>query len=210
MIRKILSTGLVITAIALSVPTLAKSRGFSSEVNGTVTTPVKIEITLSEDLAHRAENLPDKLSDRRTSSTRSNSGFGNNGYYGERELNRLTERLQRKLETRFSKKGISISENAPTTLRLVITDAQPSRPTFEQLSRETSLSAFSRALGGAEFDGQIIGPNGQDIGKVSYRYFEDDLFNPSTGAGIWSDANRAIDRFSNRLAKFLTQQASAQ
>jgi len=208
--RKLLSTSLVVAAMALTLSASAKNRGFSSDITGSITTPVKIEVTLSEDLAFRADNLPEKLKDRGSGFRRLNSGFANNGFYGQKDLDRLTERLQRKVETRFTKKGIDISDSAPTTLRLVITDAKPNRPTFKQLSKETSLSAFSRSLGGAEIDGTLIGPGGQDIGTVSYKYFETDFFRRTGGVGIWSDAHIAIDRFSRRLTKFLNTQAAPQ
>jgi len=73
--RKLLSTSLVVTAMALTLSASAKNRGFSSDITGSITTPVKIEVTLSEDLAFRADNLPEKLKDRGSGFRRLNSGF---------------------------------------------------------------------------------------------------------------------------------------
>jgi len=193
---------LTLAPLAVTTSAFAKSRGLETTITAPLTTPIKVEVIIGEDLAHRAENLPKKRRDRGQSTRRLNAGFANNGFYGTRDVNRLAERLQSKVEHRFTKKGIELDDNAPTTLRLVITDAKPNRPTFEQLSREVSLSLFSIALGGAEINGELIGADGQSLGAISYEFFEHDL-RFSSKAGVWTDAYRAFDRFARRAAKSL-------
>ncbi len=201
--RKLILPLIIGTALSLSAPALAKiKRGFHSTVTAPVTTSLRLDISVSDDLAHRAENLPKKLRDR-SSSSRSRSGFANNGFYGEREIDRLQTRLEKKITQRFALKGITIDPDASTVLKITLVDARPNRPTFNQLSREPSLSFKSFGLGGAELTGEIIQPGGVSLGDISYSFFEDDIRDAAFGS-TWSDANRAFDRFARKAAKTLS------
>ncbi len=188
--------------LILSVEAFAKnSQKFESSFQETLSGSVKIEVMIGEDLSYRANNLPKKLSDRGPT-RRLNSGFSNNGYYGERDLNRLAEHLETKMARRLSKKGVTVSDTASKTLRLTITDAKPNRPTFEQLSREPSLSFKSFGIGGASFEGQLISASGESIGDISYAWYEND-FEDAAFSGTWTDAKRAMDFFTRKTAKKL-------
>lgn len=200
--RNLIASSFLALSLAAAAPVLAKSRGFETTINAPISSAVKVEVVIGDELAHRAENLPTKLRDR-SNSRRLNAGFANNGYYGEKDVARLAERLQSKLEKRLVKKGITVSENAPAVLRVTLTDAKPNRPTFTQLSKEPSLSSRSFALGGAEMEAELIAAGGTSLGTMSYRYFEDDIRFASQ-AGIWVDAHRAMDRFANRASKTLS------
>lgn len=203
--RKLLTSSLVALTLVASSPVLAKSFGFDSTVTEPLNSAVKVEIVLSEDLAHRANNLPKKLSDR-SSGSRFRSGFANNGYYGDRELERLSQRLQSKIETKFAKKGISVSDTAPTTLRVTIESAKPNRPTFEQLSRETGLSFKSIGIGGAEITSELIAAGGSSLGTIDYTWYENDI-RDARFRGTWGDAYRAFDRYASRAAKTLSRKS---
>ena len=200
--RHILKSLFLSAPLVLAAPMLANATGFESTLSAPVTTPVKLDISLSEDLAYRANNLPKNLSDRGGSS-RLASAFGQNGYYGEKDLNRLEERLERKLTSRLEKKGIIVSGTAATVFRVTIVDAANNRPTFEQLSQEPSLSFQSIGIGGAEFAAEILAADGSSLGKINYDWFENDIRDSRFGS-TWYDANRAIDRFAKRVAKELT------
>ena len=200
--RKILTSSLLTASLLFSATAFAKSFGYSSTITEPLASAVKIEIGLSEDLAHRANNLPKLIRDR-SSSLRSNSGFANNGYYGDKDLDLLKKRLQSKIEKRFSKKGIAISENASTILRVTLADAKPNRPTFEQQSRDVSLSFQSIALGGAEIESELVTRDGRSLGNINYRWYENDIRDASFGS-IWSDTYRAFDRYASRAAKALS------
>jgi len=181
---------------------MAKSYGFDTTVSAPLTSAVKIEVILSEDMAHRANNLPEKLSDR--SGARSlRAGFAGNGFYGDRDLERLTERLESKLEQKLVKKGIEVSDNASTVLRITIEDAKPNRPTFNQLSKQPGLSFESIGLGGAELEAELIAAGGQSLGTMSYKYYENDIRDARYG-GTWGDAHRAFGRFASKAAKTLS------
>lgn len=201
--RHIVSTFALSLSLSLAVPALAKStQSFESSVTTQVATPIQVEVVIGEDLAYRAENLPKKLSDR--GNGRINSGFGNNGYYGERDLNKLAARLEKKMQRQLTKRGAGVSDDAGTVLRLVITDARPTRPTFRQLSKEPGLSYRSFGTGGATIEGQLIASDGTSLGDLSYAWYEDDIRDAAFG-GTWTDANRALDRFARKTAKSLSE-----
>ena len=198
--RSIITSSLFALSLAATAPALAKT-GFDTTVTAPLSAPVKVEVVLSEDMAHRANNLPKKLSDR--GQARSfRSGFSGNGFYGDRELERLTERLEDKLVSRLAKKGVQVSDTASTVLRVTIEDAKPNRPTFEQLSKEPGLSFESFGLGGAELQAELIAAGGQSLGTMSYEWYENDIRDARFG-GIWSDAHRAFGRFASKAAKTL-------
>lgn len=199
--RSILTSSLIALSFAIAAPAMAKSYGYDTTVSAPLTSAVKIEVVLSEDMAHRANNLPEKLSDR-SGARGFNSGFSGNGFYGDRDLERLTERLQSKLEKRLTKKGIEVSDTAPTVLRITIEDAKPNRPTFNQLSKEPGLSYQSFGNGGAELQAELIAAGGQSLGTMSYQFYENDIREAKYG-GTWSDAHRAFGRFASKAAKTL-------
>jgi hypothetical protein len=184
----------------------AKSRGFDSTISAPVQAPVKIEVVLSEDLAYRANNLPKKMSDRASGARSLRSGFSGNGFYGDRSLNKLIEEVVEELNQDFAKEGILVSDDADIVLRVTIEDAKNNRPTFEQLSREPGLSFQSFGIGGAELSGELLSQSGESLGTLSYRYFETniDLFGFPQANGVWSDARRAISRFSKETADTLS------
>jgi len=197
-----LSLALFLTAgLAFSSTAFAKnSKKFESSISLPVTN-VRVEVVLSEDMAWRANNLPRNKRDR--GSVRSfRDGFSGNGFYGERDLNRLVERLERRMIERLNKYGVVVSENASQTIRVTLTDARPNRPTFRQLSKNTSLSRQSFGLGGAAFEGELISSSGESNGQVSYSWYDNDI-REAQFSQTWTDAYRAIDRFAKRTAKSL-------
>ncbi len=185
---------------------IAKSHGFKTTIAAPLQTPVKIEVVLSEDLAFRANNLPEKLSDRGAGSRGINSGFSGNGFYGDRSLSRLVDEVREELTEDFAKRGIAMSNDAPITLRVTLEDVKNNRPTFEQLSKEPGLSFHSFGIGGAELSGELISNDGGSLGTLHYRWFESSLDNDGfdRAKGIWTDAHRAISRFANKTAKALS------
>lgn len=195
------------SAAILFAPMMASANGFETTIEAPVATSVKIEVSLSEDLAHRANNLPEKLRDRGSSSARGlRSGFSSNGYYGDKDLANLVEEVEEELTHDLTKQGITVSEDAATVLRVTLEDVRNNRPTFEQLSREPALSMQSVSLGGAELSGELIDASGESLGTVEYEWFEQSFqdLTFARASGVWSDANRAISRFSKKTAKAMS------
>lgn len=199
--RRLLTASLLAMTLAASSTSFAKSFGFNSTITEPLTSAVKIEVVLSKDLAHRANHLPKRLRDR-NNSRRLNAGFANNGFYGERELQHLTERLQSKIEQKFAKKNIAISDTATTVLRVTLEDVKPNRPTFEQLSQEPGLSFQSIGIGGAEITSELIKADGDSLGKIDYKWYESN-FHEAQFNSTWTDAHRAFNRYANKAAKTL-------
>ncbi len=189
-------------ATLLATPAFAEARGFKSDIGTMISGPLKLDIIVSEDLAHRANNLPKKLS-ARGSSTRLNSSFANNGRYGDKAIEYLIKDIQDELVQDFGKQNIVLSDDAPTLLRVTIEMAKPNRPTFNQLSRDTSLSYKSYGIGGADMSVEIVAAGGNTLGSASYRYYPSLDEKGFSATGTWSDASRAFSRFSNRLSKKL-------
>jgi hypothetical protein len=203
--KKISTT--ILLAAAVSMGSLAigsaafanSTQSFESTITAPITS-VKLNVSIGEDLAYRADHVSKKLRDR-SRSNGINDGFGGRGHYGQRDLDRLVERLERKMTEQFEKNGIEVNDEATTVLNLVITDSDPNRPTFEQMSKSVSLSSQSFGLGGAEFEGSLVSGDAE-LGTLAYAWYESDIRDARYG-GTWSDANRAIDRFARKTAKSL-------
>ena len=199
--RKFLT--LISAAALLSTPAIAQARGFDSNFSQNVAGPYKLEIVVSEDLAHRANNLPKKLSDRR-STRRLNAAFANNGNYGDKEIEFLLEDMEKEITRDFAKRGLTLSDTAPTLLRVTINKVRPNRPTHNQLSEDIGLSFSSFGIGGADVSAEIIAEGGTVVGTADYDYYSNfnDRINLS-GSSTWFDTSRAFSKFSRILTKKL-------
>lgn len=198
--RKLL-TFISATAL-LTTPAIAQAHGFESEFLQAVTGPYKLEIVVSEDLAHRANNLPKKLSDR-GSSRRTNAAFSSNGKYGDKAIEYLLEEMQEEIAEDFAKQGLTFSDTAPTLLRVTINEVKPNRPTFNQLKEDVNLSFQSYSIGGADVSAELITAGGTVVGTAEYDYFSNFNDRPFQASGTWTDTNRAFSRFSKKLSKKL-------
>lgn len=112
------------------------------------------------------------------------------GEYGQRELDFLTRDLQQAVERRVA--------GAPGAYELVIVDARPNRPTFEQMGDRPGLSARSFGIGGATIEGAHVAADGSRT-PVSFRWYGRDIA-WAKGQTTWGDAETAFNRFAVRLA----------
>ncbi len=198
--KKLIAPMLLIAGMALSAPAEAKNRQSFENTFALPLESVRVEVILSEDMMWRANNLPKERRDR-GSYRNSRDGFGGNGFYGDRDLDRLVERLEDRMIRRLEKEGVVVDQNSPNVLRIMLDDARPTHPTFEQMSKSPSLSRQSVSAGGASFIGEIIANNGEAQGDISYAWYESGICN--AGGSTWSDSHRAIDRFAKKTAKSL-------
>tara|TARA_R110002020_G_scaffold105874_3_gene246615 strand:- start:890 stop:1516 length:627 start_codon:yes stop_codon:yes gene_type:complete len=201
---KLGALSIIAASIGFAVPLTASAggTGYESNLSTVLATPVSVNVKLSDELAFRANNLPKKLSDR--GSARSlNDGFSGNGFYGEDSLEELRQDLVEDITKRLQKEGFEVAENAPATLVLTIENVKNNRPTFEQLSREPSLSYQSYGIGGAELSGELLDANGTSLGTMDYRWYDSFIQNANYASGTWTDTQRAFDRFSRKVAKDL-------
>lgn len=117
--------------------------------------------------------------------------------YGPREFDYLKAALRNDVERELGKAGLAASGGA--TLDLVIEDAMPNRPTFEQMVDRPGLSFQSISIGGAEVSGVLTASDGGQT-PLHYRWYESDIGN-TLASSTWSDAERAFDRFARGLVK---------
>lgn len=119
--------------------------------------------------------------------------------YGEREGRVLSERIATAIDRALAERGVSAGPSA--TIEVSLIDAQPNRPTFQQLSDRPGLSAIdSISLGGAELNAVIRGADGRVLGEVSHRRFDHTLEDVRIAAWTWSAADRAIRQFAVKVA----------
>ncbi len=188
-------------AALMSAPASAKSK--SGALHLPSAQPLKISVSLSDDLLHRADNLPKKRRDR-GHARGFNDGWGGNGFYGMRDLDRLKDEVTEELLEDFAKADIAVSDTAGYELQVVLVDAKPTRPTFRQLGKQPGLSYQSLANGGAKLSAQIVDSAGNVVSTSEYDWYETNL-GDNFGSGTWSDANRAISRFARSTAKSLSK-----
>lgn len=116
--------------------------------------------------------------------------------YGEREGEYLGEYAQRMVSEALARRGVS----AGVTVDISIIDAQPNRPTFEQLSNRPGLDPIrSISVGGAELHGVIRGADGAVITEVSHERYNHSLSDLTGAESTWSEARRAIRQFANKV-----------
>ena len=111
--------------------------------------------------------------------------------YGQREADYLIERLTRDVTRELS--GSSL-----TRVDIVIEDARPNRPTFKELGARPGLSLQSIAIGGADLSASIFDADGGLLTTIEYDWYENDIEN-AVGSATWTDAKRAMSRFSRKL-----------
>ena len=166
---------------------------------------VQLSVSVSDDLAHRADNLP---KDRRNRGRARNSrdGWSGNGFYGQKDIDYLKAEVREELTDDFSRYGITVSDTAAYTLKVTLVDADPTRPTFRQLSKQPGLSRQSLANGGAQLRADMYDASGALLGTLDYDWHETSL-RDNIGASTWSDARRAISRFARKTAKTISVKA---
>jgi hypothetical protein len=112
--------------------------------------------------------------------------------YGERDLNRLAEFLRDDLEREL---GNQLGDGGDT-LRVTIVDADPNRPTSNQMAR--GLHASSISIGGAEIEAQLVSSTGEVLETFEYAWHSHSI-SDVVGYGRWTDARRAFDRFASSV-----------
>lgn len=119
--------------------------------------------------------------------------------YGERELKILAEDLTREVDRQLQKAGLTQYQIA-----LIVHDAVPNRPTFQQLSDRVGLSFnLSIGIGRADVEAKILSAEGEFLRSFRYDWEEESLFFTPRGGDTWYDARRAFYFFALALRKDL-------
>ena len=116
-------------------------------------------------------------------------------HYGARDVELIRADLQRTVERALARKNAV----QPASVDLVLENAVPNRPTFEQLSRRPGLSFWSVGVGGAKITGTITEADGA-VRPVRYQWYQNDI-RQEIGASTWTDAYRAFYILADRVAK---------
>ncbi len=115
--------------------------------------------------------------------------------YGPRELVDISRDLQQTVQ------GAVRHARGPQPVRvdLVIEDAVPNRPTFDQLGRSIGLSMRSVGVGGARISGVVTYADGAQR-PIRDQFYETD-FREERGVTTWSDAERAFDEVASDIGR---------
>lgn len=110
--------------------------------------------------------------------------------YGERERATLGDMLTRNLTRELGTQAARVD--------VIVNDIVPNRPTYKQLGDRPGLSFQSYGIGGADISGKAFDAAGNVLGQVSYDWYGDIMW--ANTAWTWTDADRAMNQFSRRLA----------
>jgi len=120
---------------------------------------------------------------------------------GAREGEYLSRAVTTAVSRALDRRGASLGQGGDVTIEISILDADPNRPTMQELSHNPGLDFMrSYSIGGAELQAVLRGADGQVIRQVEHRRYNhsinDFLGPPST----WSEAERAIQQFARKVA----------
>lgn len=124
---------------------------------------------------------------------------------GVREGEYLRQTVTREIERAIARRNVAATG---ARIDVVIEDAQPNRFTMQQLrSRPDVDSMRSVSVGGAELRAVLRDANGAVLTEVTHRRYTSSLrdlyFEPLT----WTDANRTIRQFAEKVADAYVAQA---
>lgn len=124
---------------------------------------------------------------------------------GEILRNAVVDSVGRALERR----GAALDQTGGVSIEITIVDADPNRPTMQQLRYDPTLDPMrSVSLGGAELVAVIRGGDGRVLSEVRHRRYNhslEDLVGPPT---TWTEARRAISQFATKVADAYAANAS--
>ncbi|HRO03397.1 MAG TPA: hypothetical protein PLS69_07325 [Terricaulis sp.] len=126
---------------------------------------------------------------------------------GIREGEYLRENITRAIDRAIARRNVAASG---VRIDVVIEDAQPNRFTMQQMRTRPGVDPLrSVSVGGAELRAVLRAPDGAVLTEVEHRRYSDSLrdlfFEPLT----WTDANRTIRQFAEKVADAYVAQSSA-
>ena len=116
--------------------------------------------------------------------------------YGVREGEVLRAAVSDAISRELSRRGVSADA---ANIEVTIVDAEPNRPTMQQMFDRPSLDMSSISIGGAELRATIRGANGAttEVTHSRYNHSLSDIVGP---AMTWTEARRAIRQFAVKVA----------
>jgi hypothetical protein len=128
--------------------------------------------------------------------------------YGLREGEYLTRAINEAVASAIAARGVTA--NSGVSIDVTIVDADPNRPTFEQISAQPGLDPIrSISVGGAELRAVLRGADGAVISEVTHRRYNQSIEDVAFGAQTtWGEARRAIRQFADKVADAYVAAAS--
>lgn len=121
--------------------------------------------------------------------------------YGAREGEYLRDAVTEALSRALARRGATVTDGAPVTVEVTIVDADPNRPTFEQLGHRPGLDPLrSISIGGAELRAVLRDSSGETISEVTHRRYNHDLREVTGAESTWTEARHAIRQFATKVA----------
>jgi hypothetical protein len=111
---------------------------------------------------------------------------------GAREGEYLRENVIQAINAELAARGAA---GAASNINVTIVDAEPNRPTMQQMFDRPSLDMRSISIGGAELRAEL--PSGE---VVMHRRFNHSLADVTGAATTWGEARRAIRQFAVKVA----------
>lgn len=121
---------------------------------------------------------------------------------GAREGELLRADVENAVRGALARRGVDASSGG-ATIEIVIVNADPNRPTIQQLSARPGLDFIrSFSIGGAELHAVLRDANGAVLTEVDHRGYNNSIaeFHGMPPAGTWTEARRSIRRFANKVA----------
>ncbi|MBL8537119.1 MAG: DUF3313 family protein [Hyphomonadaceae bacterium] len=120
---------------------------------------------------------------------------------GPREGEYLQRAVQTEIAAALQRRGVSAGAPARLSIEVVIVDADPNRPTMQQLHDQPGLDPIaSVSIGGAELRAILRDNDGNAVATVEHRFYDHNLLDTTPAASTWSTARRSIHRFARRVA----------
>lgn len=120
---------------------------------------------------------------------------------GTREADVLRREVERAVTRELAERGATVQAGAPISIEISVIDAEPNRPTMEQARQRSGLDIFnSVSVGGAELRGVLRSADGAEIAQVEHRYYTNTLNDVWGAPSTWTDANRSIRQFADKVA----------
>lgn len=116
--------------------------------------------------------------------------------YGVREGDVLRTAVADAVSRELERRGISATN---ANIEVTIVDAEPNRPTMQQMFDRPGLDFRSISIGGAELRAVVHGAGGATT-EVTHRRYNHSLSDVVGPAATWTEARRAIRQFAVKVA----------
>jgi hypothetical protein len=127
--------------------------------------------------------------------------------YGLREGEILRRAVADSINNELARRGVSTAGGP--AIEVLIVNAEPNRPTMQQLAEQPGLDSIrSISIGGADLRAVLRSADGTVVEEVEHRRFNYTI-DEAVGSSTWTEARRSIRRFANKVADAYVAHASA-